>query len=881
MDDRPLLQFPDPDPIERAKRQRPRPKVVPPGRDAQVSRLDARMEALLSGFTGATLDPSGVAVEQVVVFETYGDKVADFAMAAREVEELYWLADIDVDEAPPADGFAVEKKPGESIPVRIYGVSATQAAIETVLGLWRSWKATGAVPHGLGRFKDVFEFLKDVRRWEVKDRLADNRVVEAWRADLEERRDAARFEIELWFHDRPERQAAAETATRVLVREAGGKIVTRSVLPAIRYHGLLAELPADGIRELLDGIEDDTHTAMLRCEGVMFFRPRPQTSFAVPADDGDAQPPDPVQEAAGEPLPDAPPVVALLDGVPMQAHDALHERIVLDDPDDWQSEVEVRHRSHATAMASLIVHGDLNDRGEPLPSKLYVRPVLLPQPASTPSGLAEQFPPDELIVDLIHRAVVRMKDGPEPVAPSVKVVNLSLGDEDRPFLWEMSPLARLLDWLARKYDLLFVVSVGNHPEKIDVAMSPKDWEAADVAKRRRAVLRALWDVRRHRRPLAPAEAINALTVGSHHSDASTLSEHDRRRFDLFEGAALPSPQASVATGFGRMVKPEILMPGGRVMYDRDYGTAPDGVTRLVSSNYTRPPGQLTAAPPPPGKGSGHAIHTRGSSNAAALASRLAGLAAVRVVEIGTRTGDTRSISPEGVAVLLKALLVHGASWGGMTETLMEEFEEFVSTKDKKVSYFLKQDMFSRFLGYGLVDPEKVLFNTPSRVTAVATGVLKGGEAHAYKLPLPASIPAASNIKRRVTATLAWNSPINVRHRAYRQAHLWMTRPGDRDCEEDPLDVKRTSLNQKASQRGTVEHAVWEHHRPFAVADEADFHVHCREAAGRFSGAVRYGLAVTLDVAVGTGVDLHVEMADRILERVKLRSEPTPVGMGTL
>ena len=873
MDDRPLLQFPEPDPLKRGKRQRPRPKVVPPGRGAQATRLDARFAALLKGFESATLDPAGVGVEHVVVFETYGDKVVDFVKAAKQVDELYWLADIDVDEVPAADGFTLKGKPDQPIPVRIYGVSATQAAIQEILRLWRLWKTEQPLPYGLGRFKEVFQHLKDVRRWEVKDRLADRRVMEAWEKDLAERQDGARFEIELWFRDSREQQRAAEKATRALVEEAGGNVVKSARIDGIRYHALLAELPPEGVRELLDRIKDDSYTAMLRCERVMFFRPRPQTSFAVPSDE--SEPADPVAEAAGEPLPDGDPIVALLDGVPVQKHDALDGRIELDDPDGWESFVEVRHRSHATAMASLIVHGDLNDkdRGEPLPSKLYVRPVLLPLPASTPSGFAEQFPRDQLMVDLIYRAVVRMKEGPDARAPSVRVVNLSLGDADRPFLWEMSPLARLLDWLAAKYDLLFIVSVGNHPEMIEVAMPPGEWEAADATARRRGVLRALWNVRRDRRPLAPAEAINALTVGSHHSDASPPNPHESR-YDPFEGAALPSPQASIATGFARMVKPEILMPGGRVLYDREYGAEAE-VTRLTCLNQTRPPGQLTCGPPRKQGELDRAAHTRGSSNAAALASRLAGLAALRLAEVGARTDDERPIPPEGVTVLLKALLVHGASWGEMPDTLLEEFTEVVRTAKGSVNYVHKHDLLSRFLGYGLVDRDLVLLNTGSRITAVATGVLGKDEAHRYKLPLPPSMPPTKT-RRRLTTTLAWNSPINVKHRAYRQAHLWLTRPGVGEDDVDPLDVKRKELNARATQRGTVEHAVWERSRPVAIAEggEADFVVNCRAATGRLTAPVRYGLAVTLDVA--TGLDLQVEVADRILKKVLTPQEKEEV-----
>ena len=73
--------------------------------------------------------------------------------------------------------------------------------------------------------------------------------------------------------------------------------------------------------------------------------------------------------------------------------------------------------------------------------------------------------PDELLVDLVHRSFHRMFEGDgehPPAAPSVRVVNLSIGDPAREFIRRLSPLAKLLDWLAHRYNVIIVVSTGNH-----------------------------------------------------------------------------------------------------------------------------------------------------------------------------------------------------------------------------------------------------------------------------------------------------------------------------------------------------------------------------------------------------------------------------------
>ena len=49
----------------------------------------------------------------------------------------------------------------------------------------------------------------------------------------------------------------------------------------------------------------------------------------------------------------------------------------------------------------------------------------------------------------------------EPTAPTVRVVNLSLGDAKRRFAGVASPWARLIDHLAWRYNVLVLIRAGN------------------------------------------------------------------------------------------------------------------------------------------------------------------------------------------------------------------------------------------------------------------------------------------------------------------------------------------------------------------------------------------------------------------------------------
>jgi hypothetical protein len=173
------------------------------------------------------------------------------------------------------------------------------------------------------------------------------------------------------------------------------------------------------------------------------------------------------------------------------------------------------------------------------------------------------------------------------------VINLSIGIRDRLFESAMSPLARLLDWLAWKYQVLFVVSAGNHAQSIvlDVprnqvaTLSPQDLQAT--------VVKAVAADARHRRLLSPAEAVNALTIGAVHSDAST-GQGVARGIQPYCDDDLPSVVNAQGMGYRRAIKPEILLPGGRTVLLESLQQGANATLDVYTQS--RQPGQCVAAP---------------------------------------------------------------------------------------------------------------------------------------------------------------------------------------------------------------------------------------------------------------------------------------------
>jgi hypothetical protein len=167
-------------------------------------------------------------------------------------------------------------------------------------------------------------------------------------------------------------------------------------------------------------------------------------------------------------------------------------------------------------MASAVIHGDLNGPpASPLDRRVYFVNVMY---ASGLPGQDEQFP-NRLPADLFHEAIVRLKDGPNASAPTVIIVNASLGDRNKHFAGHMSGWARVLDYLAFRYGVLFVVSAGNQFGDLETpTMGTTEFEAQMPEQRARIALKASGNSMATRRILAPAESINALTVGGLHGD---------------------------------------------------------------------------------------------------------------------------------------------------------------------------------------------------------------------------------------------------------------------------------------------------------------------------------------------------------------------------
>lgn len=690
-------------------------------------------------------------------------------------------------------------------------------ALQELVSLWQRWLA-GRLAHGETPWRGVFQLLRDLRPWGPQDRL-EPRDVSILEEEIEGRADdeLTSLEIELIYRENERRAAEAEADVRAMIHARGGLVVSATRLPDIAYHALLVDLPVRTVRDLITQAD----AALAALDPVMHIRPQSVASTIEITDSGDGA-------AIPAPVELGDPILALIDGVPVAGHPLISRHLIIDDRFGLEPNAPVGDRLHGTAMSSLIIHGDRNSPAQPLPRRIHTVPVL---------GARDAFPARRLIVDLIYLAIVSMREGADATSPGVLIVNISLGNPRRQFQGSLSPWARLLDRLAYRYGILFIVSAGNVLDVIGLPdfINNNAFEDANGSVRSQGTLRGLGNVVADRRLFSPSETVNGLTVGACNDDS--VGEADRRlarvNVDPYPSYRAANPSSALGPGFARSVKPDILMPGGR---EHLRLARTDGHLFVRPAPAGRFAGLKVAAPPIGGIESAEA-YTGGTSAAAALASRTCH----RIHDaLEAAYPEFMALPHIQRAVLIKALLVHPAKWP------TEKAELIRSTIGPTGGHHSHvKDNIRRFLGFGYVDAEDAVACADDRATFWAVGELHRDRVATIRVPIPAIINGQAR-PHSLAATLAWFTPVAPGRKSYRSARLQILEPENLA----QLNVTPGSNQPDANQtnRGTVFSRGWEGDRAPIIGQEAtiDFIVQRAPDPGTpIDEAVPFGIAVTL------------------------------------
>lgn len=806
---------------------RANPKVDVPSRGRQGDRLGSRFDDLDDAFTEqATLTQSlGASDPQlVIVFEAIDERADLEGVASHAGLEI--LTEIERDYAPDSDFPRRSVNQGLPVVGCLHAVCVNEQARTNVLSQWRKWQQSGSVDRGYAPLRTLFEHLKDVRAWGPQDRVRTTDVAAALAGMLPDTEHTV--EIELWYRRSDTARQKAETEVSTLIRDAGGRVLSSAQVAQVGYHGMRCTVPLPLLQSLAAG--DYEAIAAVKSAHVMYLRLTTQTYVFSEAS--------PHAEASSAPLPEGEPVLCVLDGVPVANHPRLANRLSVVDPDDLAADtaVETALRRHGTAMASVCVWGDLSADDAVASRPVLVRPILTP--ALDTVDRSEELPRAEMAPDLMRRVFRELYAGDgtvEPTGQSVVVINLSVGDPASPFDGVLSSWARTLDWLSEAYGVMVVVSAGNHPT-LPVPDGTDTLVALSGAERADAVNAIVAEAVPRRSILSPADSINALTVGALNADSAGDVPLGAYHFDPADGELVVNPTSAVGGGHHRSVKPDLLAPGGRARF-----------TIPVAGNATelRPAIQSTSGPGVKvAAAAGGEAYTVGTSPAAAIVSRAAARAVDVVLDLAGR-----DLTRSELAVATKAFVSHG----------------------HRVSEDLRMhaDLHPYAQGYGVPQRDLADGCESHEVSVLYVGDLGANEQSTLALPLPNGLQAIG--LKRITATLAWLSPINWRHRQYRRAALDFAKPKGFTDLGGYLDV-----DGERSKRGTLQHAVWEVSRAVAggVGSSVDMTVQCREQAGGLNGErVDFAVVLSLWVAPELGVEVYTQVAQQVTAPVLVPARP--------
>ncbi len=827
-----------------------------PAHRRQVERLCSQMQSIDSEFQRfkGTIDSTMMIGEpEFVLVLELANRVDDLqrAVNASGLEWLgEWDVDLEADEDFPASG---EKTVRDG---RLFVSMVNQQGITELLSLWDRWQQGQQLPWGKTKWCDIFACLKNIRRWGMQETLIETDMKKYFEGFLDD--EMVSFQIECFYHQNAQKRRNTEQNIQKLLEEASGKIISNFItMTDIAFHAVKVRMPVTSIKTLLNSSEGQTKNHHLFIyPDVMFFRQTGQSMvFNVEGDGEEAEYPQTVA--------DQPPVAAVLDGVPNLQHQALKNRVSFDDPFGLTSEYQAGERLHGTAIASLIIHGDRADETTP-PIRSQIHHVAVMQADEQARKVGEKrehFPDDCFYEDRIEQAVRRILEGDgetEAQAATVKIINLSLGDPTRPFIHALSPWARLLDWLSWKYRVLFCVSAGNYSDSYDFSMPYSEYQSKSNEEKIQLLLEAMQTGMINRRLLAPAESINALTIGALHQDESgnyTLG----RRVDLLPDSKLLSPVSCLGHGFRRSVKPEVYFPGGRQLYDEPHLSSD---SEFKINNSTLKPGQKVAWDSSEQGELSKDVFNCGTSNATALAT-WAGVQIHEVLRQLNNESENKQIPDNLTAVLIKTLLVHGSMQNRDSQ------EAIKCLKNAKNSSIFKT-IQSRFLGYGVVNIGRVLGCTEQRGTVIGCGEITTDQIHEYRFPVPGEFSGKKTF-RKMVVTLAWFSPINTRHRYLREAKLEI-KP-NKKWDETPLMVNRTDGDHNQVKRGTVQHEILEGKNQltaFIQDEEIVLQVICKkDATNQLEGSIPYGLAVTLEAADESQIPVYNKIRERLSEQVEI------------
>ncbi len=553
-------------------------------------------------------------------------------------------------------------------------------------------------------YQQILEAIDGIQAWSAEDRMS-------WalrNIGLPET-DTFKLDVELWPHQ------VANHPTRIRLCTAFEKWLTDagiSTIHKINFDSLLmyrlqvSRAQADMLLEHCD---------------VRLVDLIPQTGISYPQLDRDIAEiplniPRPADEAAR---------VCILDSGINTNHPLL--RSAIGESQSFVADQDAFDEAgHGTAVAGIALYGDVEacDRGNFWHPQIWLYNGKVMRKCSTT---------DNTIYDE-HTIEATLTEAVEYfVGLGCRIFNLSLGNSNAPYDGtHVRGLAYILDVLARRHNVLFVVSTGNFLGSEDPAVPLNSWreEYPEYLLHERSVI------------IDPAPAMNVLTVGSIARHNATLDSQRHPEIHQLSPASenQPSPFTRHGPSVKGALKPELVAHGGNLATPMHYKNG-------QWKRDMRGLGVLTMNHQFQGKTLYKEIS--GTSFSAPYITHLA--------------GRLLNEYPTASANLLRAMLVNHAS---LSREVERSFSDDMKQGYKSSKATLNRDIARDVAGYGQVSESDLFRSSDHCVVLMCEESIERDACQFYELPLPATYLRTARGSRELTVTLAYSPAVRTTRLEY-------------------------------------------------------------------------------------------------------------------
>ena len=292
---------------------------------------------------------------------------------------------------------------------------------------------------------------------------------------------------------------------------------------------------------------------------------------------------------------------------------------------------------------------------------------------------------------------------------SVNIRNLSWNKNAKRTHPRRSWVARTIDELARKHDVVIIVSTGNIPP-IDIREFQNDGQPYPT-----------YFANEEACILDPGQAALAVTIGS--IAPTTLAEGQVARATAIAMREQASPFTRCGPGIRKETKPDLIDYGGNYLRDDEGGQIrPNRALGVAVATH-----QLTPA----------LRYDSGTSFAAPRAAH----------KLALILGDLKTLGIAPSASLLKAFLVNSARCRISGEEL-DEFQTAVGA-----------DQWRNVLGYGMADDVRATECDAHSVVLFYQGAIKPDTITFFDVPVPTNLREAGREIKRLTVTVSYGPEV--------------------------------------------------------------------------------------------------------------------------